>query len=443
MPTTANRVESARKTAALAEELMARSRFEDACALIDRAATQGITAATLRLQSAVCRQRMGQFDKALRMLTSLLNDEPNMTQAIHCLVDCLVMLGRHDDAAKVLLPIIDDAHIDAYLASAFAQIAQHIDRESEAFDYLQQFAGDPGVIPPLRRRLGLQRARLLDRAGDYDEAFASATRAHAACPVQWSESLHARETTAVIESFTRAKIEALPRARGNTARPIFIAGVPRSGTSLMESILSAHPKVHAGGELPLVPRLLETLPAREAMTQRRVSSLSSKLLDAYRRINPKAPHITDKQLACARHFGMLQLLAPQSHIIWCRRDARDSALSCYFHDFQSGFNCCANLDQLRAFQADYQRLMEHWQQVLDIPITEVVYEDLARDPEPHIRRVLEAVGLEFDPACLAPHKTDHITMTVSNEQVRSPINPRSIGRWKNYQAWLQPAPLAA
>jgi hypothetical protein len=241
------------------------------------------------------------------------------------------------------------------------------------------------------------------------------------------------------------------RTRGfglDSERPVFIVGLPRSGTTLTEQILASHPQVFGAGELNYLKADFDALPAavripappveclahlsREAAQQLAAWHLSR--LDA---LNNTAPRIVDKMPDNYLYLGLIACLFPKARIIHCRRDLRDVAVSCWMTNFRH-IHWAADLEHIAARFLDYRRLMDHWRQVLPVPILEVDYEDTVAELEAVARRLLDWCGLPWDPACLAFHHTARPIRTASVTQVRQPIYKRSVARWKHYEASLAP-----
>jgi sulfotransferase family protein len=233
--------------------------------------------------------------------------------------------------------------------------------------------------------------------------------------------------------------------------PLFIVGMPRSGTSLVEQILASHPQVHGGGELDVMFKAATA--AMQKLSRQgwaefpqyfnRLSlGTADELADIYLQpliaLNPAAQRITDKMPLNFLHVGLIALLFPQSRVIHCRRDPMDTCLSCFMTDFAAGNEFSYDLTALGHFHRQQERLMAHWKSVLDLPIFDVNYEQLVSDPQPQTRRLLEFAGLSWNDKCLRFHENDRFVNTASNEQVRRPMYKSSVQRWKNYEKHLIP-----
>jgi hypothetical protein len=230
---------------------------------------------------------------------------------------------------------------------------------------------------------------------------------------------------------------------------VFIVGMPRSGTSLVEQILASHPNVFGAGELRDLQRLAEELPARvgakeayPACLVRLDGSAACALADEYlERIGRRsgaALRVTDKMPLNFLHLGLIAALFPRARIVHCIRDPLDVCVSCYCQDFQGGPNFLWDLTDLGKFHGEYERLMAHWGSVLPLPILEVVYEELVDNLEAVSRRLISFCGLDWDDRCLAYHQNARAVRTASLVQVRQPVYKSSVGRWRHYAPHLRP-----
>jgi hypothetical protein len=225
--------------------------------------------------------------------------------------------------------------------------------------------------------------------------------------------------------------------------------MPRSGTSLAEQILSAHPDVQAAGELTTVNRLAAHLhettqthkPYPECalhLTQDHLALLAETYLADLPADGKDKAFFSDKMPHNFLHLGLIQQIFPNARIVHCTRDARDTCFSCYSFDFNGEHPYAYDLTSLGKFYMQYLRIMEHWQAVLDIPIYNLDYEQLVRDQEKETRLLLDFCGLDWNDSCLQFHTSTRFVRTSSYDQVRRPMYSSSIGRWKNYEKHLEP-----
>jgi hypothetical protein len=216
--------------------------------------------------------------------------------------------------------------------------------------------------------------------------------------------------------------------------------MPRSGTSLVEQILSAHPDVYAAGELSNLGRLaVSAMDDGKTVSAERAAEMGRRYLSELPGEAAAAIRVTDKLPFNFFYLGLIQAALPGARVIHCRRDPRDVALSCYFTDFiDPTLAFSARLEWLGDYINRYLDQMDTWRDALALPLLEVDYEALVDDPEHWSRQLVDFAGLDWDPACLSFHDQSRVAATASHAQVRRPVYKSSVGRWKNYESHLTP-----
>ncbi|MCA9310701.1 MAG: sulfotransferase, partial [Phycisphaerales bacterium] len=230
---------------------------------------------------------------------------------------------------------------------------------------------------------------------------------------------------------------------------VFIVGMPRSGTSLVEQIIDCHPRAHGAGELSAIRQMVVNMYHRlktdrffpdylDMVDADLLTEFGGAHLRELLSLAPGAARIVDKAPGNFVNLGLIAQLYPRARVINCQRDPRDSCLSCYFKSFTFGLQFSNSLESLGRYYNDYERLMAHWHTALDLPILDVQYEDTVKDVETAARRIIDFLGLPWDDACLRFHESDRQVNTASYEQVRQPIYDSSVGRYRPYEAHLKP-----
>ncbi|GLQ06850.1 tetratricopeptide repeat-containing sulfotransferase family protein [Sneathiella chinensis] len=254
----------------------------------------------------------------------------------------------------------------------------------------------------------------------------------------------------IAQTFTPDLMKTFSGGGNPSDAPIFIVGMPRSGTTLVEQILASHPMVHGGGELDTLLGLVQHIAAKpeinasfpDFMAQlppQILTEASHAYLQVIRDKAQHTPHLVDKMPANFLHVGLINLMFPNAKIIHCRRDPVDTCLSCYTSLFGAPQKFSYDLAELGAFYNGYNALMEHWHDLLPADRLAVVdYETLVEDQEGETRKLLDFLGLGWDEACLDFHKTERPISTLSFAQVREPIYRTSVKRWQKYRPYLQP-----
>ena len=309
----------------------------------------------------------------------------------------------------------------------------------------------------------LEKGRLLDKIGRYDEAFAAYDAGKAALreatSTAYLDEFAAQNIARLKGFFTRRRLATLPRAtmRSDCAQPVFILGFPRSGTTLLEQTLTAHPRIAAGDELPfvheitaLMPRMLDSpLSYPEALAELWMADHREdldNLRDHYLRkvaqlgIVPKgAGWFTDKMPLNETNLGLISLIFPQAPLLHVIRHPLDVVTSVYSNLLTHGHYCAYSLESVSTHYLRIADLMEHYKAELDMRYLAVRYEDVVDHQEESIRKVLEFIGEEFDPKCLAFHENRRYARTASYAQVSEKLYDRSRYRYRHYLKQLAPA----
>ncbi|MBT8431771.1 MAG: sulfotransferase, partial [Altererythrobacter sp.] len=231
--------------------------------------------------------------------------------------------------------------------------------------------------------------------------------------------------------------------------PIFILGLPRAGSTLLEQILASHSQIDGTLELPNILALAHRLRGRKAgqsrypeilndLTAEQLTKFGLQFIEETRIHRQGAPFFIDKMPNNFRHIGLINLILPNAKIIDARRDPMDCCFSGFKQLFAEGQEFTYGLEEVGRYYADYVDLMDHWDAVLPGKVLRVQHEDVLDDVETQARRMLDFIGVPFEEACLQFHKTDRAVRTASSEQVRQPINRKGQNAWKPFEPWLAP-----
>jgi tetratricopeptide (TPR) repeat protein len=304
----------------------------------------------------------------------------------------------------------------------------------------------PSVDDASLADLGFGLGKALDDAAAYDEAFDAYVTANQASQrlayargVRYEAAAQERLIDQLIATF--AEPVRLDAAQASEPSPIFICGMFRSGSTLVEQILAAHPSVTAGGELDLLPALIRDLVGQQGMTpaaidDRTLSMLRTRYLEGLSALFPGAHYVTDKRPDNFLHIGLIRKLFPAARIIHTRREPMDNCLSVYFLQLGHAAPYAVDLGDTAHWYCQYRRLMRHWGALHQDAIHDVFYDELVRDPRPVVGRLLEHCGLAWDASCLRFHRNTATVKTASVWQVRQPLYTRSSGRWQHYARHL-------
>lgn len=382
--------------------------------------------------------KLRRFDEALAALDRALALDPADAQALNRKADVLLALGRGDEAADMLRPVIEpDNPPRPGPLLAFARIARTDTDRGLAQQKLEALLETPKLAPVTRTGVRYRLAALYDKAGRYDEAYTLVTRETPPVPLSVVHDVHALRAR-----WTRESIARLPVSGEADETPVLVVGMPRSGTTLTEQIIAAHPRAAGAGEVTTLLRLAHQieqsprLPTGEQLGAWRTSYIQQ--LRRYSGASDDTTRIVDKLPLNALAIGVAARALPGVRVVYCVRDPRDVCLSCLMRNFDNRNRY--TLDPVlcaREYNAVH-RAMAHWRDVTDLPIHVVRHEELVADPEPHIRELIAFLGLEWDDRCLRPHEADTTVQTASSGQVRSPINAKGVGHWRHYADRLAP-----
>jgi tetratricopeptide (TPR) repeat protein len=417
-------------------------RTADAIAAWRRAATPAPKSALGRIATAKAMLAENRDAAAERTLRQALAIEPANAVALELLGDTLAAAGRFAEAESCLLQA---AASSPHRAGCYYEAVRcrRIGPDDDALiARMRDAAAFPGLEPAQRARIHLALGKAHADRGDRAQAMRHFDEAAVLRDIVTRFDLPAFEARidALIAQFPLERIAAARARACQDAMPILILGLPRSGTTLVEQILSAHPAIAGGGELPFwnarAPALLASA------TPSKLAAAAADYLRSLRAIAPRVRHVTDKMPLNIQWAGLIHLALPRATIIHCHRHPADTALSIHQTHFNPRMAFPTGGAALAGYIRATHRLAAQWRRILPAErFIDVEYETLVSAPEPTIRRLLAAVGLPWDPACLRPEQNLRAVKTPSKFQARQPISPAAIGRWREYAPWL--GPLAA
>jgi tetratricopeptide (TPR) repeat protein len=416
---------------------------DEAIGCFRRAAVTGGKSSFGRLGKARALLIEDRNDQAEQVLRETLVADPTNAMAYDLLGNLLSEDGRFDQALACFERAIAIAPL---LAGSYYDLVRCRPITSDDGNLLKQMEAaleTPALEAAQSHRLHLAIGKAADDLGDYALAMRHFDAADAVR--RRSSSFDSAAFSAEIDNLiARCTPELLARAAqlgSSNASPVLIIGMPRSGTTLVEQIVSMHPEVGAGGELNFWNE--RGVDWHRSGTSGNEKPFLAKAASGYLRelhaIAPKAARVTDKMPFNFLWAGLIHLAFPRAIIVHCRRAAVDTALSIHQTHFHSSLAFPTGGAELVAYFRSYQRLVQHWRNVLPKDrFIEVQYEELTSAPEPVIRRMVAACGLAWDDACLRPESNPRAIKTPSKWQTRQPIYRSSVARWRRYEPWLGP-----
>ena len=356
---------------------------------------------------------------------------------------------RYDEAWARLEPLLESAPDHPGVGQQLAVLAKRYDRQEEARERLVRALGRDG--PPDEAGEGLYFAlgKLCDSMRLYDEAFEAYRHGNELNERPYNHAAQEKVQDAVARVYAPGWVQRLRHASNRCEVPVFIVGMPRSGTTLTEQILDCHPAVYGAGELTQIGDIAKAL-AKEApagsLFPDCMAEVGSALLDHHAErhlaflgeVSGGAARVVDKLPHNHKHLGLIQQLFPTARVIHCTRNPVDTCLSCYFQNFYAGHGYAYDLESLGAHYRLYERAMAHWRKVCDLDTLVVKYEELVADQERISREMVAFLGLPWDDRCLHFHESERRALTASYDQVRQPIYTRSVSRYEHYEKYLGP-----
>ena len=392
----------------------------------------------------------GRYEDAINSYQKALGLAPEHPGALSGLAHNLKTVGKQDEAIAIYRKCIalNPYFTEPYWSLANLKTFRFTDEEVQSMEKLLE---DPDIPDDAQVHLCNALGFQYEIQKDYDQAFASFEKCNATkrrleyYDSVETESLYDR----IIDVFDQEFVNRAPAGKGFDVTPIFIIGLPRSGSTLLEQILASHSQVEGTHELSDLARVVREIPDRLKTRQRYPDSLPGAdaaffaelgqvYLDRTQKYRSGNPYFTDKNPNNFIHVGLVHLAMPDAVFINARRHPLDSCLGSFKQLFAKGQAFSYDLVDIGEYFLQYQRLMEHWSKILPGKVLDVRYEDVVADLESGVRRILEHCGLPFEEQCVRFHETERAVKTASSEQVRQPIYSSSVNLWRNYEWQLEP-----
>jgi tetratricopeptide (TPR) repeat protein len=437
----------------LARVLNAEQRSDEALRLLERLLAVDPTARAFRVLKAQALRFVNRIDEALALLEQVIADDPRDASSLVIFGGMLREVGQQARAIEAYRRSIElePQSSDAYWSLANLKTFRFTAEDVAAMRRALAAAPELGIN---RIKLEFALAKALEDAGEYEKSFR-----HYAHGNGLYRGTIEYDPTPMTEDVRRCESVYTPRFFAEragwgleTREPIFIVGIPRSGSTLLEQILASHSSVEGTRELPYLTSLVRDLAAtafREGrgaypefltrMSREDIEAIGRRYLDmAARHRTLGRPRYVDKMLSNFGHVGLIQLMFPNATILDARRHPLACGFSCFKQMFARGLPFTYNLDEMGRYWRGYHDLMAHTDAVLPGRVYRVHYERLVAEPEAEVRRILDHCGLPFEPQCMRFYENSRKVSTVSSEQVRQPIYSEGVNQWRHYEEWLGP-----
>jgi tetratricopeptide (TPR) repeat protein len=432
--------------------LLQRHKHAEAMAELDRLLEINPNERSWRISYATACVGLGQHERAVELYRSILDGAPRAADLHLSIAHALKTMGKQREAIDSYQSAIEcrPSYGDAYWSLANLKTYRFTDDAIERMR-AQEAAADIGRED--RYHLCFALGKALEDRGDYAQSYRYYERGNALKKDETRFRIEPIERNARLQAAvcTREFFAARHGCGAASEEPIFIVGLPRAGSTLLEQILASHSKVEGTMELPNILRLVGDLQGRDPdpvkppypaiLTQLNAEDfrrMGDKYLSDTRVYRTGKPRFIDKMPNNFRHIGLIHLILPNARII----DARREPMACCFSNFKqlfaSGQEFTYGIEDIARYYRSYVELMAHWDDVLPGRVLRVQHEDVVADLEGNVRRLLEFCGLDFEPACLEFYKTERSVRTASSEQVRQPIFKEGLDQWRHFEPWLGP-----
>ncbi len=425
-------------------------------------------------------QQVGRLTASIRSLEKALQLKPEDVESSIYLAKSLRQSGKADEAKlildRALLLNPENQSISINLAHTLRQLNEKeaaIEQlksilkadptSGEAHYHLSSIQPTKAQIPLLEKLAGTKASskknlsyyhfamgRVFEKDQSFSRAFLHFNNANKLrrTTFDYSSAENTDNTHRIMETFSEKYFYEKRQYGSNSQLPIFIIGMPRSGTTLVEQIISSHQQVFGAGELQTIPAINQSLATAlrgdlkqpecmALLNEKLIEDHADQYLQELKLLAPGFAHITDKQPGNFARLGVIKTLFPKARIIACERNSMDNCLSLFFHCFEA-LKCSFNLTELGQYYLDHRKLMAHWYKLFGSEVFKLNYEELITDQERVTRDVIEYLGLSWENDCLAFHANARNVMSPSNLQVRKPLYKTSMNRWKKYRENLGP-----
>ncbi|MEE2907263.1 MAG: sulfotransferase [Planctomycetota bacterium] len=396
----------------------------------------------------------GQTASALDWCDQVLSGTPGSQAALRTRAQLLERAGDIQAALDILdRPELAGSDPGASMLRARCLIRnkEHAQAIQALDECLSSWNLDPSTAAAARARFLMLRAKANDALGHYDDAFADACAAKQLTPVPFNASTYAADIDQLIQTFTSEQIQPVAGYEGSQHQHVFIAGMPRSGTTLVEQILDAHPQATGVGEakeIDICARRLQEIIGAWTPWPSCVNGLTpefrQQLAASYEHALIQygfedSGTFVNKNLHNLKLLGLIAMLFPNAKVIFTHRDPRDTGVSCFMGNFSPHVHPeLQTVEDVAMAIEQHHRLMDHWKSVLNLPWMDVQYEDLITDQDRITREMVEFCGLPWDDRCLQFFDSGRTVMTLSYDQVNKPMYTTSIGRYRNYEQHIEP-----
>ncbi len=393
----------------------------------------------------------GDHIRAIQAFDKALKQDPTFAHAIAGKANSYELQGNRKRARKVLRRFVDCDEPLIEVAAIYARLLSSDAEYEEAVEFGERSLRNDPPDTKHKRDLLFAMASACEKSGHYEDALQWGTAANAVLRVRYDHDAERALNDRLLTIFDDNRFKTLPRTHSHdTSLPVFIVGRPRSGSTLTERILDAHPDVHGAGELPTLALMTSEMGIRigsphpypecvEHLQPRVVEAESRAYIESVARNAGGAHRVVDKHLGNYPHLGVIHAYFPGAHVLHTTRDALDTCVSCFFERLlPTHIPWASSFEDLAFSHAEYLRVVNHFRDLVDVPMMDVSYEQLIAEQETVSREIISFCELAWDDRCLEFHKTARNDKTLSYDQVRQPIYTTAMGRASRFGNLLDP-----
>ena len=396
-----------------------------------------------RLNLGLTLMLLGRLRDAKACFAKVLKAAPRNVQSLQGMGQIAAFEGQFEEAESMFRGAIA---IDARMPAAWAALAVTRKMTSADQEWLKnaEMIAESGIHPLEEVNLRFAIGKYFDDVEDFARAFQNFRRGNEllkAATKDYDRKERSRRIDEMIRVYSRDALSKMDGAGSSSAKPVFVVGMPRSGTSLAEQIIASHPAAYGAGEVQFWDRLVfeDAGITKETLSEPARVKVAEKYLDILQARSANALRVVDKSPENSNYLGLIYSVFPNARVICMQRDPVDTCLSCYFQRFATNLNFTLDLSDLAHYYGEYRRIMAHWRAVLPPGhVLDVPYEELVANQETWSRKMLEFIGLEWDPRVLEFHATKRPVVTASTWQVRQKIFTNSVARWHHYEKFIGP-----
>jgi len=431
----------------LASLLFHTHKYNAVISTLEEAKSRFTTSSELHLMLGAAFHSLQNLTAALSNYMTAYELDKNNNDAVTGIANIHFLRRDYNTAIHILEPIINEnPPVSAMIL--YCQICAENKNYDLALQLIHKTLVNKNIASTQRSMLYFTSGKIYDALSKYDLAFIDYKKGNDLVKSGFSSIDNSQYFEKIKKTFTHEFIQK-NQVDSESNRLIFIVGMPRSGTSLVEQILASHPDIYGAGELNVLNDLVKQLPQTNSkkkpypdgainLSNDALNKMAEHYLCYTNKINAEKDYITDKMPDNFQHLGLINILFPKAKVIHCTREPYDTCLSCYFQQFSGDYPYAYNLENLGYYYKHYQHLMAYWKNTLTIPIIEVKYETLVCESRATVERLLEHCNLGWDENCLSFNQSSRVVTTASAQQVSKALYNTSINRWRHYEAFLSP-----